>query len=142
MGFTRAKQEDWRDEDAPSTTFFNVRNYVGEILGFEVLRFDPEHVNDFKEERPAVRCNVTVCSGDDEGVTWEKEWVEASVLVKALQQHIGDTYVARVVKGGKAFLFQEISDDEWEDAIDVLSRNNRRMDNSTAQVNDPDEPPF
>ena len=139
MGFKRASQEDWRDENAPTTSFFNVKNYLGEILAFEVLRFDEEHVNDFREERPSVRCNITICTGDDKGVLWEREWVEATVLVKALSQHVGDTYVARVVKGGKAFLFQEISDREWEDAVDVLEGKRIRLDNSAPAASSADD---
>jgi hypothetical protein len=145
MAFKRASREDVPErEEGEGAEYFNLRNYKGQILAFEVLRDDPEYVNRFKEERPAVRVNVTIVTGQDRGVVWEKEWIEASLVYKTLRQFVGDTYVARITKGDKAFFINEIEDDEWEDAQDLLAGGGGpRMAQGPppAEASD-DQPPF
>jgi len=145
MAFKRASREDVPErEEGEDVAYFNLRNYKGQILAFEVLRDDPEYVNRFKEDRAAVRVNITVITGKDRGVVWEKEWIEAQLVYKTLRQFVGDTYVARITKGEKAFFVNEIEDDEWDDAQDLLAGGGGpRMAPSEpkAEASD-DKPPF
>lgn len=137
MAFVRAKREEAPEGEG---VYFNLKDYKGQILAFEVIRFEEGRLNRFDEERDSVKANVTVVTGSDRGVLWEGEWIEAQQVVRTLKGEVGNTYVARVGKGTKAYFLNEIDDDEWDDAEALLS-GGQTAPKAAAAVSD-DTPPY
>lgn len=118
MGFVRANREEWTGDN--EIRYWRNDSHLGEVAAFEVLEFEPKRKNDWNEYADAVLVNITITSGEDKGLLYEREWLQPGVWVKTLKNHVGDTYVARITKGGKAYLFEEPTDEEYAEAERVV----------------------